>query len=509
LSPLSEVTQVSEVSADDDDAPGTIPGLGVIPGFPGFGAPAGAPAEEKNEEPEPPPKPIIIQVQAELVGMLIGKGGEVVKQLSKESGARIEISKSGTETNGERTVYLSGQAENVERAKQLIDDTLSKAREKSGMNNPNAHVMKVPHEMVGMLIGKGGETIKKLKRESGARIDISKEPTEGTNINDRLVHISGPPECVEYARRMVDDMLGREAGSGGIVSITDKTPTSCIIKVAHELIGMLIGKAGETIKTISKDSGTRIEIAKDEDAEREEARSVHISGPPECIAKAKLLIEDTLSKARERQGEEKRSERAGEKARLRDIGMSGSGQVLQREISQDFIGMLIGKGGSKLKTICVDSGARIEITKNQYDITSRTVTLSGAPECIDKARTAIEEIIGEAEAKGKGKGFGKGWPEFWPPPPKMPPFMEGQMPPPPFGMEGPPGSMPPPPMMPMPGMPPYFPPPPQVGPPPPMAPPPQDEDRPVSPPPRKRHRRRRREKSRDKSREKSREKSPG
>mmetsp|Transcript_38077 Transcript_38077/g.89156 ORF Transcript_38077/g.89156 Transcript_38077/m.89156 type:complete len:1075 (-) Transcript_38077:54-3278(-) len=387
LSPLSEVTQVSEVSAEDDDEE-------PMAAMPGEG------------DDLPPPKPVILQVQQELIGMLIGKRGEVVKQLSKESGARIEISKSGTETNGERTVYLSGQAENVERAKQLIDDTLSKARERSGMSNPNAHVLKVPHEMVGMLIGKGGETIKELKRESGARIDISKEPTEGTHINDRLVHISGPPECVEYARKMIEDMVGKRDPKGnGIMSVKDTTPTSCIVKVAHELIGMLIGKAGETIKAISKDSGTRIEVAKDEAAEREDARSVHISGPAECISKAKHLIEDTLSKARERQGEEKRSERAGERERLREFGVSGTGEVLR--VTQELIGFMIGKGGLILKGIIKATGARIEISKDERDGSSRIVTLSGLPEAIDKARESIEEIIAKARERLGGKyGFG-------------------------------------------------------------------------------------------------------
>jgi hypothetical protein len=49
-------------------------------------------------------------IGAEFVGMLIGRGGEVVKQLSTESGARIEISKTENEGGkaGERTVLISG-----------------------------------------------------------------------------------------------------------------------------------------------------------------------------------------------------------------------------------------------------------------------------------------------------------------------------------------------------------------------------------------------------------------
>ena len=47
----------------------------------------------------------------------------------------------------------------VDKAKKLIDDAIANAKEKSG-HNPNACTLKVPHELIGMLIGRGGETIK-------------------------------------------------------------------------------------------------------------------------------------------------------------------------------------------------------------------------------------------------------------------------------------------------------------------------------------------------------------
>merc|ERR1719456_2136541 len=93
----------------------------------------------------------------------------------------------------------------------MIEDTLNKARERSGAgvkDNPNACTLKVPHELIGMLIGRGGETIKEIKKESGARVDIQKEALE-PGSPDRFVHITGPPECVEFAKKMVEDMLGR------------------------------------------------------------------------------------------------------------------------------------------------------------------------------------------------------------------------------------------------------------------------------------------------------------
>lgn len=354
--------------------------------------------------------------------MLIGKGGEVVKQLSKDSGARIEISKSPTSDGpaGERTVYLSGSQDCIDRAKSMIEDTLNKAKERAGVpNNPNACTIKVPHELVGMLIGRGGETIKELKKESGARVDIAKEASD--NSQDRMVHISGPPECVEYAKKMVEDMLGRarerqpdrdrsrspmrseraerESAAVSVMSAS----TSKTIKVAHELIGMLIGKGGDTIRAISRDSACRIEIAKDEAAEAEEKRTVYLAGPPECIRRAEEMIEDTLSQSREqRHMGGGGGRRGGRRSRSRSVRRSrsrsrGRGKVMR--VAQELIGTLIGKGGETIRLISRDTGARVEISKDERDEFDRTVTISGAPDQIDKAMSAIERVLDEARAK--------------------------------------------------------------------------------------------------------------
>uniref|UniRef100_A0A7S4SM47 RRM domain-containing protein n=1 Tax=Alexandrium monilatum TaxID=311494 RepID=A0A7S4SM47_9DINO len=387
------------------------PIVGPVPdaALPGLGGLAKQlPARPSGAVPAPPAQPpapplVTMTVQQELVGMLIGKGGETVKQLSKDSGARIEISKTGNDgPNGERTVYLSGSNECIDKAKQMIEDTLSKARERTGVNNPNAFIMKVPHELVGMLIGKGGETIKELKKESGARIDISKEPTESSS-NDRLVHISGPPECVEFAKKMVEEMLGRARERHGLrrpdedekerERSPDRRPTQTTIQVPHELIGMLIGKGGETIKTISKDSGARIEIAKDENAEREEKRSVYLCGPPDSLEKAKAMIEETLGRSRERQHEDRDT---------RVHHHSGSGPKVIH-VAPELVGMLIGKGGETIKQVSRDTGARIEISKDDRDNCDRTVTISGSPDAIDRARDAIDDVLDRARERLDGR----------------------------------------------------------------------------------------------------------
>jgi len=384
---------------------------------------ASSPAAAVAKIPMPGPMearqpPVVLTVEEELVGKIIGRGGEVVKQLQKDSGARIDVSK--TSADGKRSVYLSGSKVCVEKAKAMIEDTLNKARELTGATNPNALVMKVSHELVGILIGKNGDTIKDLKKESGARIDISKDAS-ADSPDERLVHITGPPECVEFAKKMIEETLSRarenanneeldeaKAIADAALSTLSSKPGQIAMEVKHELIGMLIGKGGETINSISKDSGARIEIAKDED--RGDVRTVYLYGMPDCTDRARRMIEDTLKNSREsrrdsgggRGGGRSRS-RSKSRSRKRSRSRSAVRRSRSRSkpgrkvlhVGQEFIGQLIGRGGETIKAISRDTGARIEVSKDDRD-TDRSVALSGSPDAVERAVKAIDDIISQA-----------------------------------------------------------------------------------------------------------------
>jgi len=78
-------------------------------------------------------------------------------------------------------------------------------------------------------------------------------------------------------------------------------------------VGMLIGKGGETIKNISRDSGARIEVSKDD---KDTDRSVTLSGSEESIKKASDMIDEVIGRARERH-ESRADKHAGRRARSR------------------------------------------------------------------------------------------------------------------------------------------------------------------------------------------------
>lgn len=61
-------------------------------------------------------------------------------------------------------------------------------------------------------------------------------------------------------------------------------------------VGVLIGKAGDTIKSLQNNSGARIQITRDADADPlSGTRPVELIGTLENIAKAEKLIRDVIA----------------------------------------------------------------------------------------------------------------------------------------------------------------------------------------------------------------------
>jgi far upstream element-binding protein len=65
--------------------------------------------------------------------------------------------------------------------------------------------MAVPCNVIGAIIGKGGETIKKLQQDSGARIQFRPEETDGSP--HRMCNISGSRDQISAAMDMMREIM--------------------------------------------------------------------------------------------------------------------------------------------------------------------------------------------------------------------------------------------------------------------------------------------------------------
>ena len=119
-----------------------------------------------------------VMVPDKMVGMIIGRGGEQITRLQAESGCKIQMAQ---ESGGlpERMCTLTGPQPAIAQAKAMIESIIATEGQGGGrgmgggggMGGGQVEMM-VPGHKVGLIIGKGGETIKMLQEQTGAKIII-------------------------------------------------------------------------------------------------------------------------------------------------------------------------------------------------------------------------------------------------------------------------------------------------------------------------------------------------
>lgn len=57
------------------------------------------------------------------MGVVIGKGGDMIKKIQAETGARVQFQQAREEGPGERRCYLSGKPQNVEQVLIYLQQT--------------------------------------------------------------------------------------------------------------------------------------------------------------------------------------------------------------------------------------------------------------------------------------------------------------------------------------------------------------------------------------------------
>lgn len=74
-----------------------------------------------------------IMIPGPKVGLIIGKGGETIKQLQEKSGAKMVIIQDGPNQEVEKPLVISGDAVKIEHAKQLVYELIAE-KEMKGTN---------------------------------------------------------------------------------------------------------------------------------------------------------------------------------------------------------------------------------------------------------------------------------------------------------------------------------------------------------------------------------------
>lgn len=364
-------------------------------------------------------------VPGDRVGSIIGARGQVVRRLQEQSGATIVIHNERVNASAEKLVTIVGGVAQLDHATTLIEDVIRKPRQPSlpaypaalsGQNGRPAFfspsgpprtpavgisdvkTIYVPANCVGMLIGRGGDTIRELQTRSGASIRVLSSRDATSRTMDRPIFISGAPQAVEAAQAIIMDVVracasGRPAvalpgspltsllpggpplspimhsprggqappflsprfpafpgggpngssmymGVGGM-SAPPMTPgytwgsaTSVTLHIPRDQLGPIVGRAGELLRDLQARTGARISIAKDSEVDVGcVTRPVTIAGMPSCVEAARSLIVERVS-VRGEGGVPAGPPGMGGNPNVRDVG-AGSGEGLGSSSSYD------------------------------------------------------------------------------------------------------------------------------------------------------------------------------
>lgn len=268
------------------------------------------------------------------ISALIGTGGKTVQELQSESGASINIARERDESGrrrGSGIVTISGTRTSVAAARTKIDE-IAAANVEESVPLANA-------DLVGSLVGKGGENIRKVEEESGgASITVDK--------SHLLVHCRGTAAQAAAAATAVRELLDRAERE------------NFTLNVDVDAMPLLIGKKGSVIRSIEEETGASIDA-------QGKTGVVRIRGPEEAIARAV--------------------------ARVRELTGADAAAREEVPVQEDQIGPLLGRGGANLTKIQNAHGVIATLNRP-----ASCVVLRGSVENVAAAAAAVRKALRDA-----------------------------------------------------------------------------------------------------------------
>ncbi|CAB1344325.1 unnamed protein product [Coregonus sp. 'balchen'] len=288
-----------------------------------------------------------------MVGLIIGRGGEQINKIQQDSGCKVQIAP----------------------AKMFLDEIVSRGRgappssfhESTNGQSGSMQEMMIPAGKAGLIIGKGGETIKQLQQAKELVNEILRE-RDHAGFGDR--------------NNFGNQMGGGGGGGGGGMDVP----------VPRHSVGVVIGRSGEMIKKIQADAGVRIQFKPDDGAGPD--KIAHIMGPPDRCEHAASIINELLQSIRVRE----EGGQGGGHGRGRGQGNWGGppGGEVTFSIPAHKCGLVIGRGGENVKAINQQTGAFVEISRQpppNGDPNFKLFIIRGSPQQIDHAKQLIEDKI--------------------------------------------------------------------------------------------------------------------
>jgi len=291
-----------------------------------------------------------------LTGSLIGAGGKSIKEIQAVTGAKVHVSNSTEPYPGtsDRVVVIMGDIDNVSLTQTLIWELIGLVTSAENPRDvdwsPQAMVgflgqndavevvgkITIPAAAGGLMLGRGGEHIRSLASESGAKVHMTGKD-EALLTQERVMTISGgvgrcikctamilqrldeSEEAIPYANRgsgyapannpfrLPMGATGSSTGKrsypgsgdgrdrGGDREEAPVAETVITLAVPDEHMGNIFGRQGATLREIISLSGAKVTVSgRGEFVEGTTNRVITITGSPTAAQTAHMFVTQRL-----------------------------------------------------------------------------------------------------------------------------------------------------------------------------------------------------------------------
>ena len=220
------------------------------------------------------------------------------------------------------------------------------------------HVILVPlknKREAGAIIGLGGKRVQAIQADTGAWL----------NVDDigMTVQVKGSTEAVDHAKKEIDQILEELRNNSDAIIVS-------IPLLETKEIKKIIGQGGKQIRAINSDTGAWLRVEEDN-------MVVLIGGSQEQTEAARSQVEDILKQYRSQSTHPK------ENLPINKLGKSA----------------LLAEAAKSLKHIRDNTGSKLYIHDIPENDEEWTLTISGTPESIKKAKELVKETLNQAKAE--------------------------------------------------------------------------------------------------------------
>ncbi|XP_017049167.1 poly(rC)-binding protein 3 isoform X8 [Drosophila ficusphila] len=327
-------------------------------------------------------------MQGKEVGSIIGKKGEIVNRFREESGAKINISDGSCP---ERIVTVSGTTNAIFSAFTLITKKFEEFNDVGKVGKTQIPIrLIVPASQCGSLIGKSGSKIKEIRQTTGCSIQVASEMLP--NSTERAVTLSGSAEQITQCIYQICLVMLESPPRGATIPYRPKPQVTGPVILANGQAFTIQGNYAVPTQEVAKNP--LASLAALGLAGMNQAGTGGINHTGELSASAARCQTDFQSNL----GSAPAALAALAGSQLRTANPANRAQQQQHEmtVSNDLIGCIIGKGGTKIAEIRQISGAMIRISnceEREGGNTDRTITISGNPDSVALAQYLINMSV--------------------------------------------------------------------------------------------------------------------